>query len=174
MKSWFNIPAVQISLCLAAYAALGYYLGKFALVFASPLLAAFIARPVMALVSSFRHGVRSAVWLPVHGQHYVHGGITIHVVEDDNHCRWVSLADVRKLVKTIPNERTLANTYPGRLQSMGTPASPHMRDDALIAHLSKVNQPAALKLRTWAERNIALPGRKIRKDLGINIDTPAS
>ena len=46
-----------------------------------------------------------------------------------------------------------------------------MRDDALIAHLGKENKPEALRFRTWIERNIALPGRRVRKNFGIDEDT---
>ncbi len=172
MKQWFGFPSVQIALCLVVYALTVYRFGKFAAVWTSPLLGAAIARPLMALGSGIRHKLRERIWLPVHGQHYVFRDITIHVLEDDDHCRWVCLGDVRKVVGITASENALAAVYPGRLKAMGTPAQAHLRDDALIAHLSKENQPVALRFRTWLERNVALPGRKVRRDFGIRVDTP--
>ena len=174
MKSWFKSPWIQIALCISAYALVGFYFGKFALVVTSPLLAIGIRRPLIALASNLRHAARAHMWLPKHGQHYEFRDIWIHVVEDDNHCRWVDLADARKVVGTTATERSLAGTYPGRVKSMGKPARPHMRDDALIAHLTKENRPEALRFSTWIERNIALPGRKVRKNFGISTDTLGS
>ena len=85
MKRWLGFPSVQIALCIGAYALLGYRLGVFAFVFALPLFAAIIARPLFALVSNYRRKMQELVWLPVHGQHYVFMGMTIHVREDDDH-----------------------------------------------------------------------------------------
>lgn len=170
MKRWFSLPLVQIALYVGAYALLGYRFGVFAFLIASPVFATLMKRPLFDLLADFRRRVREHVWLPVHGHHYVFKGMTIHVLEDDDHCRWISLADVRKVLGVTATERALAHTYPGRLQSMGEAAETHIRDDALVTHLSKENQATALRFRTWVERNIALPGRTIRKRLGIRSD----
>ncbi len=163
-----GLPFLQIALWLGAYALVGHYFGPGALVLTSPLLAVGIRRPLFALAAGFRHAVRSHVWLPVHGQHYVFRGITIHVVEDGDQCRWVRLADVHKVTGSLANERTLAAAYPGGVQTLGAPAQPHMRDDLLVTHLGKLNQPEALRLRTWVERNIARPGQRVRANTGID------
>ncbi|MDD5336010.1 MAG: hypothetical protein PHS32_19930 [Rhodoferax sp.] len=84
--------------------------------------------------------------------------------------RWISLADVHKVLGVTATERALAQTYPGRLKSMGEPAETHIRDDALVIHLGQKKQATALRFRTWVERNIALPGRTIRQRLGIRSD----
>ncbi len=173
MRGWLRLPWVQIALCLGIFALIGYRFGPFGIVWTSPLLAAAIARPLMALASDIRGAARAHVWLPVHGQHYVFKDVTIHVVEDDDHFRWICLADVRKVTGVTAGDGALAVAYPGRLTAIGKPPLAHLRDDALIAHLSKETNPAALRLRTWAERNIAFPGRRIRKNLGIREDDRA-
>ena len=96
MKRWCGFPLVQIALCVAVYGLVARYLGKKAVVWTAPLFAYAVSRPLMALVSGFRHTVREHVWLPVHGTHYVFQGVTIHVAADDARCRWVCLADVRR------------------------------------------------------------------------------
>ena len=170
MKQWLGSPMVQIALCAGAYALVGYYFGKAALVMTSPLLGAAITHPLIVLASNIRHRVRAHFWLPVHGPHFVFRDITIHVIEDEEHCRWVNLADVRRVVTAMAAERALSATYGQKFRLMGTPAQAHLRDDALDTHLGKVNEPTALRFRTWVERNIAFPGRRRRMDRGIQGD----
>lgn len=171
MTGWLSFPSVQVGLGLALHLLLGFQLGPLAYVLTLPLFAALVTRPLFALIANLRHHVREQTWLPVHGQHYVYLGTTLHVLEDDNRCRWVNLLDVQKITGLTASERALTRTYPGCLKRMGAPISPHIRDDALVAHLSKENKPAALRFRTWVERNIALPGRVIRQRLGIHPTT---
>ncbi len=168
MKRWLCFPSVQIALCLAAYALLGYRFGVFALLYTLPLFATLMARSLFALLTNVRRKALEQVWLPVHGQYYVFKDITIHVLEDDDHCRWVSLFDVQKVVGVTASERALALAYPDRLRSMGEPAQAHIRGDALVAHLGKENKPTALRFRTWVERNIVFPGQTVRKRLGLD------
>ena len=163
---WLSFPSVQIAVCVTVFLLVGWRWGPFAMVWTSPLLAAAICRPVMNLVANLRHTVLAHTWLPVHGQHYVYKGVTINVLEDDEHRRWVSLADARKVVGFTATERALTLAYPERCQHFGKSGA-YLRDDALVEHIGKENNPAALRFRTWAERTIALPGRKVRSNLGI-------
>jgi hypothetical protein len=165
MKRWLAFPSVQIGLCLGLFALLAYCFGPVAVVWASPLLGAAVARPCMNLLSSIRHSTRELVWLPVHGQHYVFKGVTIQVVEDEDHNRWIRLADVRAVLGASASERTLSLTYPGRLQSLGNAAQVYLRDDALIEHLAKQNDPSAIKFRNWVQRIVVLPGQNIRRNI---------
>jgi hypothetical protein len=145
------------------YVLLGYWTDKWIVLFVSPLYGALMARPLLNLLGSARQNLRSGVWLPVHGQYYVFKGTTIHVVEDADGWRWVRLADVQQVLEARLNTRALAATYPERLQMMGKPTQLHMRDDALITHLAKQNDATALRLRTWAERNIVFPAQRMRE-----------
>ena len=172
MKRWLTYPSVQIALCMAVFGAVVWRMGPFAAVLASPLLAAAIARPLLTLIANFRHGVRERTWLPVHGEHYVFKGVTIHVLEDDDRCRWISLADVHKVTGVTASEGALVVTYPDRCKRMGKHAQPHIRDDALVEHLAKESNPLALRFRTWVDRDVSFPGRRIRKGLGIRPEPP--
>lgn len=171
MKTGFNTPWVQIALWLGAYTFLGTTFGKFAWLLASPLVAYAIARPLITLVSDCRHALLGAVWLPVHGKHYVFRNVTIHMVEDEEGQRWVNLADVRKVVAQTAPDRTLAISCPGRLADKGRPARPHLRDDALVTHLRTHREPETLRFRTWVDRSIAVPGRKVRENLQLDQNT---
>ena len=172
MLRWLSFPSVQIVFCSAVFALVAWKFGPFGAAIASPLLGTAICRPVMALVANLRQTARESIWLPVHGQHYVFKGVTVRVREDDDRCRWVCMADVRKVVGETASERTLAVAFPDRFLQDGRPAQAWLRDDALIEHLGRENNPAALRLRTWTERTIAIPGRRVRSSLGIRPEPP--
>ncbi|HSI52580.1 MAG: hypothetical protein ACAH21_02160 [Ramlibacter sp.] len=172
MKSFFQAPSVQIVLCLLAFWWLASKGGPLAIVWFSPLLGAAICYPIYNLIANIRHGVRSHIWLPVHGNHYVFKGITVHVLEDDDYCRWISVADMQKIAGVTASERALEVTYPERFKRMGSPERAHLRDDALVEHLAKESNPVALRFRTWADRDISMPGQKIRRSRNIRPDPP--
>jgi hypothetical protein len=168
MKNWLGFPSVQIALCTLVFGAIAYWLagsvmGRVMLVFLIWGYGAAISRPLINLAANFRHTVRSVVWLPVHGTHYVFKDTTIHVLEDDDTWRWLPLADVELVLGRKLNARVLAITYPQRLEMGGKPVRMHVRDDALIEHLSKLSDPMALRFRTWVERSVALPARRMRQ-----------
>ena len=168
LKRILSYPLVQIALCVAVYAFVGWRMGPFALVIGSPLLAAAIAFPLLTLIADIRHDARARAWLPVHGHHYVFKGITIHVLEDDDCCRWISLADMRKVAGVTATESVLSTVYPERCKRLGKSGEPHLRDDAVIEHLGKdAGNAVALRFRTWVEREIAYSARTIRKRKGI-------
>lgn len=152
---------------MAAFGVFAWWAGPFATVIASPLLGVAIARPVLTSLANFRQGVRAVTWLPVHGQHYVFKGVTMHVLEDDSHWRWIRVADANRIVAVPPGERQMLRVFPGRYARMGKPAQPYLRDDALIEYLAREGSPAALRFRTWVERNIAFSASRIRRNLGI-------
>jgi hypothetical protein len=168
MKHWLSFPSVQIALCTAGFGMVGYWLadsvlGRVMLLFVVWGYGAAISRPLINLVANFRHTVRAGVWLPVHGTHYVFKGTTIHVLEGDDDWRWLPLADVQLALGRTFNARVLAITYPDCLEKGGRPLRMYIRDDALITHLGKLNDPRALRFRTWLERNVALPARRARQ-----------
>jgi hypothetical protein len=172
LKRWLSFPSVQIAMWVAVFGVFAWRTGPVATVVASPLLAYVIARPVLALLANFRYGVRALTWLPVHGQHYVYKGMTVRVLEDDDHCRWVCIGDANRIVAMTAGESLMTLVYPGRYARMGKPPQPYMRDDALVEHLGKERNPAAPRFRTWVDRTIAFPGRRIRGSLGIRPEPP--
>lgn len=167
MKQWLHSPLLQIAVILGGYAWLGHYLGVFAIVWSSPLFAALLARPLMALASTVRRLIREYVWRPVHGKHYVFRDVRVRVLEDDGRFRWVCLADVRRVVPSVAGDRALELTYPDLFRTMGKPAQSYLRDDALVLHLSKQGNLTSFKFRTWVERAVVSPGQKARSNLAI-------
>ncbi len=166
----FTFPSVQIVLCVLVYLLVGYQFGAFGFLFGAPGLAAAIARPVINLIANLSHRTQEHIWMPVHGEYYLYKDVRVNVLEDEDHCRWVKVADVRKVVGTTANDRTLAKVYTHGWQTWGKPPEGYLRDDALFAHLTKENRPASLKMAVWVQRNILMPAQKVRAQYGIRID----
>ncbi|MRD46356.1 hypothetical protein [Caenimonas koreensis] len=167
-------PLVQIVLCVAAYLAVTWRMGPTAMVISSPLLGAAIALPLINLACGLRHRARAATWLPVHGKHYVFRGVTINVIEDDDYCRWLRLADARKVFPISATERVLAISFPDRVKSFGNARDAYLRDDAMIELLARQTDATALRFRTWIDRTIFMPGQKVRSDRGIRPEPPVT
>ena len=166
----FTFPSVQITLCVLVYILVGNYFGAMGWAIASPGLGAAIARPIMNLLGNMRQRAREHVWLPVHGDYYAYKDIRIYVVEDEDHCRWVRMADVRRVVGASANDRAMAQVYAKGWQLSGSPPEPYIRDDALVAYLGKENRPVTLKMALWVKRNLVVPGEKVRDKYGIRME----
>jgi len=130
------------------------------------LLGIALARPLIDFAEALGWQMRRAHWRDVEGGHYAYRGRTVVVVEDDEHRQWLRLADVRAIVGFTASDGALAISYPDRVRELGRPATPHVRDDALLAHLAKERSPEAARLRLWVEREVAFPARRRRERLG--------
>ena len=161
----------SIALRLAGCALLSWLawrsFGLVALVTTLPLFGIALARPLLELASELRHQMRRAHWRDVEGRHYAYRGRTVRVVEDADRRRWVRLAAIRAIVGVTAGDGALAIAYPGAVLAIGRPPLPHLRDDALVAHLEKERSAEATRLRHWVEREIVFPARRERERLGI-------
>ena len=138
---------------------------KFGLATAVPVLALFgvaLAVPLLDLAEAIGGQARRAHWRDVEGRHYAYRGREVGVVEDDEHRRWLRLADVRAIVGFTASDGALATSYPGGVRQLGRPPQPHVRTDALLAHLAKERSPEASRLRRWVEREVAFPAQRER------------
>lgn len=171
---WLRYPSVQIALCTLACAAIAWRMSAFGILMTGVAWAIVIARPVINLVANAQYNVRAAAWRPVQGKFFSYKGVALRVVEDEDHCRWIHLADARRVAPGISAERVLVAAYPGRVRRMGQPEAAHVRDDALVEHLGKAMDGSALRFRTWIDRDIAFPAAKERKRLGIHPEPPFS
>jgi len=169
---------VTIALRLAGCALISWLVWwKFGLVAMVPTLPLFgiaLARPLLDLASALGQQMHRAHWRDVNGRHYAYRGRPVRVVEDDDHGRWVRLADVRAIVGFTTSDGALALSYPDGVLRIGRPPEPHVRDEALMAHLDKERSPEALGLRRWVERTIVFPSRRERARLGIRRAGPAA
>ena len=127
-----------------------------------------IQRSVAALL----YGIRSAALKDVHGSFYSYQGIPIKVVEDDDHCRWVPIVAVRKIVGTRVLDETFVSRYPNGWRKIGSQG--HIREDALHHFLSDASALEAVKFKNWVLRSLVNPAKKIRSQKGIVVAPPAA
>jgi hypothetical protein len=131
-----------------------------------------IARPLIELAEAIGRQMHHAHWRDVEGRHYAYRGREVAVVEDDDHRRWLRLADVRAIVGFTASDGALAVSYPDAVQPLGRPPAPYVRDDALLSHLAKERSSEAVGLRRWVEREVAFPARRERERLSIRTRPP--
>ena len=174
--------AIRLLLCGIVTWVAWRYSGLTSAVVTVVLYAIALPKPLIDLASELRHQYRRAHWRDREGRHYVYHGMPLSVHEDVEHRRWVGLVGVRAIVGFTASDSALSRTYPDGWGLFGRPPEPHLRDDALIAHLMKERSATALKFRHWVEREIAFPARRQRERYGIrtlqanrrDLDDPAA
>ena len=177
MTAILRTLALRLALCaVVAWAMWRSGLGAFTVVVAG-LVGVALAKPLLDLASAVRHQMRRANWREVEGRHYAFRGAAVRVQTDEQHRRWVRLADVRRAVGYTASDAALQVTYPSGFRRIGRPAEPHLSDEALLAHLAKERTPEAIRMQQWVKREIVFPARRERERLGIRSappDAPAS
>lgn len=148
--------------------------GAISFVFGLGLLGVLLARPLVDLASELRHAMRRAVWQPEAGRFFAYKGRTIHVAEDPDHCRWVRVDDLRRVVGFTASDGALALSYPSGCRMLGQPPALHLSDEALLLHLAKERGDDAIRFRNWSEREIAFPAQRERERLGIRLRAPTA
>ncbi len=166
--AWRIVGATMVC-CLFVYV-MFQWLGAIGLVIAAPLIGVAFSRLVIDGSAEMGQAMRSAVWLPLHGKHYVYQGFNLKIIEDDDHARCVAMAGVRRIVGSGATDKALAQSYPSGWQVWD--ARGHLRDDALLLYLAREPSTAAIKLRNWVDHNVAFPARTARKRRGVYLREP--
>ena len=131
------------------------------------LLGLLLPNPVLDFIAALWHALRVAVWGPVQGRHFSYRAARVRVVTDNSHRRWVDLRDVRKILGFTASNASLAIAHPNGYRLIGRRATPHLCDEALLAHLRRQPGAEALKFRQWVERDIAFSARRQREHCGV-------
>jgi hypothetical protein len=158
-----------IFVCCVYYAVARLLLGNGVWAFLPIVIGLAFSRIVIDVAEELGWRTRQSQLQPLSGTHYQFQSTIIHVVEDENCCRWLATSEVRKVVDGLVSDSLLAAKFPSAFQSMGKHSLGYLRDDALMAHLADLQQPQAIKFKNWVERSIALPARTLRKRKGIRI-----
>lgn len=171
LKKALRRADIQVIFATAAYLFMGYKTSVYIFLFVSPLYAALIARPVINLLSDSRHSMRRAVWRKANGRYFAFRDQRVLVVDDESHCRWLRVADIRQIYPALINDAQLRRAYPLTSQMLGEGSLQlYVRDDTLAAHLRRINDPSALRLGSWVQRSIAYPAGEVRRRLGIHLE----
>ncbi|MCX7239241.1 MAG: hypothetical protein NTU86_02265 [Burkholderiales bacterium] len=132
------------------------------------------SRIVIDASAEFGWHFRSLLLKPMEGNHYKFQNFTVHVIEDDDHCRWIATHEIRTIVGNLATDHALAKIFPSGHRALGKNGEGYLRDDALVAHLANATSAQGIKFKNWVERNVAFPARRIRKRLGIVLPAPSA
>ncbi len=157
MKTLLNI-AFGAAVSVAVLYALWHWFGPFGLVFGMPVLGVF-AFPLVDLVAGYPRFVSRFVMRKVEGRYFAYRGMSLDIDIDERAVCWISTADVRKLVPTLPTEPVLVRVYSGQVKESGHPRQWRITIDALSQFLSKSTDADNTKFGTWLEKDVARPAR---------------
>lgn len=157
MKTLLNI-AFGTAVSLAVLYGLWHWFGPFGLVFGMPVLGVF-AFPLVDIVAGYPRFVSRLVMRKVEGRYFAYRGMSLDIDIDERAVCWISTADVRKLVPTLPTEPVLVRVYTGQVKEAGNPRQWRITIDALSLFLSKSTDADNTKFGAWLEQDVARPAR---------------
>ena len=163
MNSLIGRTLGAVAVCAAFYALTNRLLGPLVWLLLAVVIGIAFSRILIDTTAELSWGFRRLLLEPLAGTHYKFQNFTVHVIEDDDHCRWVATQEVRHIVGQLVSDQALAQMFPSGYQRLGKGQNGYLRDDALITHLAHATTPQAIKFKNWVERNIAFPARKIRQ-----------
>lgn len=156
--------ALRTAACALPTYAVWRFMGTIALVVCAPLFGVALARPILDLLAGLGAATKQAALAPLAGRHYEHHGTTIDIVEDESHRRWISLADARRVIATLPRDAVMQLQFPQACRADG---GLRISAEALHAYLRKSTDPASIRFRNWLEREVIYPAEQVRRRLGI-------
>lgn len=168
MRSALITIALRLLACSAAAWLLWHLLqGPLGLAFAAPLFGMALAQPLLDLFGAAYATTRRLAFLPLEGRHFEHRGVPLDVAEDERHHRWVSVRDLRRLLRGLPRDASLQRQLPEGLMHDARLRGLRIEAETLLAFLRKSTDPDSLKLRNWLEREVVFPAATQRRRLGI-------
>ena len=166
MKTFWNL-AFGLFVSAGVLYILFHYFGPFGLVFGMPVVAV-CAVPMVDIVASFPRLAARIAMRRYDGRYYAFRGRHVDIDIDSRATCWVSTADVRKMVPSLPAEAVLLRLHPGLVKETGDPLSWRITPEALKLVLAKSSDADVGKFLNWLETEVALPARK-RLERGMAI-----
>lgn len=164
--------ALRSACCAVVAALLWRAMGLVGLVVSAPLAGVLLARPLLDLASELHASARQLAFGAIEGRHFEHRGIRLDVVEDPWHRRWIRIRDVQKLIPSLPRPAVLRARFPDGVHDDPAAPPPRIDADALLQLLADATAADSLRFRNWLEREVVLPGAKLRQRLGIRDPLP--
>lgn len=117
MREWLASVGVRLVLCLLASGVAFVVIGPIGAVFTIPLYGVAFAKLVWELIAGFLYASKWAALRDVQGRDFMHRGIRIDVLAHSDNFRWLSTADVRKVLPAFPGDMSLLNMYPADIMA---------------------------------------------------------
>lgn len=164
--------ALRLLVCVLVSFALWRFMGAIGLAVSAPLFGVLLAKPLFELADELRSAAKALAFSEVQGRNFEHRGFKLDIAEDDRRHRWISIKDVQKLIPSLPRPAVLQAQFPDGVQEDPAISGHRIHVEALHQYLAKSTEANSLKFRNWLEREVVLPGAKVRQRLGIKDQPP--
>ncbi|MCG2591730.1 hypothetical protein LZ009_02945 [Ramlibacter sp. XY19] len=155
--------AFRFALCCAATYLLWLRLGTIAFAVAAPIFGAALARPLIDLVGELAGEVKRAALADLEGRNYEFRGMRFDIADHVDGYRWISVRDVRKVLRAMPRDAVLRAQFPADLLHDEGLKGDRIRAEALLAYLRKATETDSIKFRNWLEKDVVSPAAKARQ-----------
>ena len=157
MRVLLNI-ACGAAVAVAVLSALWHFFGPFGLAFGMPVLVVF-AFPLIDILAGYPRFVSRLVMRKVDGRYFEYRGMSLGIDIDAAALCWISTADVRKVVPSLPVEAVLMRLHPGQVRESGDPRRWRITTQALTLFFAKSTDPDVTKFASWVDRDVTRPAR---------------
>jgi hypothetical protein len=159
--------AFGIAVSAAVLCGFWHWFGTFGLVYGMPVLA-ICAIPSIDLLAGLPSLAARIALRRYEGRYYAFRGRQVDIDIDARATCWVSTADVRKILPSLPLEPVLQRLEPAQVREAGDPRVWRITPAALAAVLARSQDAEALRFRLWLETQVQGPARK-RLERGMQI-----
>jgi hypothetical protein len=157
MKLVVNI-AFGVAVSAAILYAFWHWFGVFGLVYGMPVIGV-LGWPLVEVMTGFPRLARHLALRKVAGRYFEFRGRAIDIhIDADARC-WVSTADARKIVVSLPAEAVLQRLAPLQCRVAGEPMQWRITTEGLAAVLARSTDAEVVKFCHWLETGVARPAR---------------
>lgn len=166
MKTFWNL-AFGVSVSAGVLYIFYSYFGAFGLVYGMPVLA-ICAMPMIDMIAGLPRLAARIALRRYEGRYYAFRNRHIDIDIDAQAACWVSTADVRKIIPSLPGDAVLLRLHPGQVKETGDPQVWRLTPQALKTVLARSSDADVGKFLHWLETEVAQPARK-RLERGMQI-----
>lgn len=130
------------------------------LIFSSLVFGIALASPFLDLLLHTKLLLKQRVLSGVHSRHYVFQMTDIDIVRDAHQQCWLSVMDVRRVIKRFPKDNVVMKLYPNDVMYDKKLRGSRIRAAALVDYLQRSKNITALKFMQWIEREVIFPTAK--------------
>ena len=134
------------------------------LVFSSLVIGLALSSPILELLINLRQLIKHGAFSNLNGRYYAFQERAIDIIEDDNHECWLSLADVRMIIKGFPRDSVIVKLYPDDILVDKKNGESRIRSRALVNYLQSSTNVNAIKFKIWIERELIFPRKQLMVD----------
>ena len=160
MRVFVDIAFVGAVSAAALYGA-WRFIGPIGLVVTMPILA-LLAPALVELMSRIPRFMHQLAMRPWEGRYFEYQGKSMDILVDGDAQCWISTADVRKVILTLPADAVLERLVPTQCGEGGDPLRWRITTTGLAQVMARASDPIVTKFCNWLEKDVARPARNRR------------